>query len=125
MTPERWQQVERLYHSAQQREPGRRAARQDQFLAVASPNDALARFMGEIELAPLAADTVPLAAALGRVLAQEFRVSPSGYFDDFARRKPELGRQLAQARRLRRQRVLARVDAIAERKPALPDVVIR
>ena len=31
----------------------RRAARQEQFLAVASPDDALARFMGEIELAPL------------------------------------------------------------------------
>jgi putative molybdopterin biosynthesis protein len=49
----------------------RRAARQEQFLAVASPDDALARFMGEIELAPLGAETVPLSAALGRVLAQD------------------------------------------------------
>ena len=49
----------------------RRAARQEQFLAVASADDALARFMGAIELAPLAAETVPLSAALGRVLAQD------------------------------------------------------
>src|SRR5438105_1531065 len=53
----------------------RRAARQDQFLAVASSEDALARFLGEIELAPLAAGTVPLAAALGRVLAQDVTAS--------------------------------------------------
>src|SRR5262249_50676190 len=47
----------------------RRAARQEQFLEVVSPEDARARFAQHITLAPLGSERVPLAAALTRVLA--------------------------------------------------------
>ncbi|HEY7662502.1 MAG TPA: molybdopterin biosynthesis protein [Xanthobacteraceae bacterium] len=49
----------------------RRAARQEQFLEVVSAAEARARFMGRIDLAPLASETVGLSAALGRVLAHD------------------------------------------------------
>lgn len=49
----------------------RRAARQEQFLDVVSADEARARFTRHIELAPLAAERVPLAMALARVLAGE------------------------------------------------------
>jgi putative molybdopterin biosynthesis protein len=47
----------------------RRAARQEQFLEVVSPEDARARFAQHITLAPLESERVPLDAALTRVLA--------------------------------------------------------
>src|SRR5581483_9025786 len=47
----------------------RRAARQEQFLEVVSPEEAQARFARHIDLSPLGAETVPLAASLGRILA--------------------------------------------------------
>jgi putative molybdopterin biosynthesis protein len=47
----------------------RRAARQEQFLDVVSAEEATARFQRHLDLTPLAADPVPLASALGRVLA--------------------------------------------------------
>jgi putative molybdopterin biosynthesis protein len=47
----------------------RAAARQEQFLDVISPAEARRRFEDAIDLAPLAAETVGLAQALGRVLA--------------------------------------------------------
>jgi putative molybdopterin biosynthesis protein len=47
----------------------RRAARQEQFLEVVSPEDARARFARHITLAPLDSERVPLDAALTRVLA--------------------------------------------------------
>ena len=47
----------------------RAAARQEQFLEVVSAEEARARFARHVDLAPLAGATVPLAAALGRVLA--------------------------------------------------------
>src|SRR5262245_59995324 len=47
----------------------RAAARQEQFLEVVSPQEARTRFAANVELAPLAPEPVPLAAALGRVLA--------------------------------------------------------
>ncbi len=47
----------------------RRAARQEQFLEVVSPEDARARFARHISLAPLDSERVPLDAALTRVLA--------------------------------------------------------
>ena len=47
----------------------RAAARQEQFLEVVSAEDARARFEAHLDLSPLAGETVPLAAALGRVLA--------------------------------------------------------
>ncbi|MCC6887036.1 MAG: molybdopterin biosynthesis protein [Hyphomicrobiales bacterium] len=53
----------------------RRAARQEQFLEVVSAEQASARFRQQVALAPLAAESVPLASALARVLAQDV-VSP-------------------------------------------------
>jgi molybdopterin molybdotransferase/putative molybdopterin biosynthesis protein len=47
----------------------RRAARQEQFLEVVSPEDARARFARHITLTPLESERVPLDAALTRVLA--------------------------------------------------------
>src|SRR5262249_29318406 len=47
----------------------RRAARQEQFLEVVSAEEARARFARHLDLAPLAAERVLLAAALARVLA--------------------------------------------------------
>jgi putative molybdopterin biosynthesis protein len=49
----------------------RRAARQEQFLEVVSPEDARARFAQHISLAPLDSERVPLAAALTGVLAAD------------------------------------------------------
>jgi putative molybdopterin biosynthesis protein len=49
----------------------RAAARQEQFLDVVSADDAKARFAKHLDLAPLPAETVALAAALGRVLAHD------------------------------------------------------
>ena len=49
----------------------RAAARQEQFLEVVSAEEARARFEQHLDLSPLAAETVPLAAALGRVLAHD------------------------------------------------------
>src|SRR3954462_4257060 len=47
----------------------RRAARQEQFLEVVSAENARARFARNIDMSPLAAERVPLAASLTRVLA--------------------------------------------------------
>jgi putative molybdopterin biosynthesis protein len=47
----------------------RGAARQEQFLEVVSAGEARRRFAAHIDLSPLAAESVNLAAALGRVLA--------------------------------------------------------
>ncbi|MGB8743799.1 MAG: molybdopterin biosynthesis protein [Xanthobacteraceae bacterium] len=49
----------------------RRAARQEQFLEVVSPDEARRRFAAHIDLSPLAAESLSLAAALGRVLAAD------------------------------------------------------
>jgi putative molybdopterin biosynthesis protein len=49
----------------------RRAARQEQFLEVVSAEEARARFTRRLDLSPLPAETVGLAAALGRVLARD------------------------------------------------------
>jgi putative molybdopterin biosynthesis protein len=49
----------------------RRAARQEQFLEVVSADEAHARFARHVDLAPLSAETVKLADALGRVLAHD------------------------------------------------------
>ena len=49
----------------------RRAARQEQFLEVVSAEEAAARFARHIELKPLPAETVTLAAALACVLARD------------------------------------------------------
>ena len=49
----------------------RAAARQEQFLDVVSADEARARFERHLDLTPLAAETVPLAAALTRVLAHD------------------------------------------------------
>jgi putative molybdopterin biosynthesis protein len=49
----------------------RRAARQEQFLEVVSAEEARARFARHVDLSPLAAETVTLAQALGRVLARD------------------------------------------------------
>jgi putative molybdopterin biosynthesis protein len=48
-----------------------RAARQEQFLEVVSAEEARARFMRAIDLAPLPGEMVALTAALGRVLAAD------------------------------------------------------
>jgi putative molybdopterin biosynthesis protein len=49
----------------------REAARQEQFLEVVSAEEARKRFEGRLDLKPLAAERVTLAAALGRVLARD------------------------------------------------------
>ena len=49
----------------------RAAARQEQFLDVVSAEEARARFEQHLDLSPLAAESVPLAAALTRVLAHD------------------------------------------------------
>ncbi|MGD9846414.1 MAG: molybdopterin biosynthesis protein [Variibacter sp.] len=49
----------------------RKAARQEQFLEVVSAEDAKARFERHLTLAPVGTENVPLAAALGRVLAAD------------------------------------------------------
>jgi putative molybdopterin biosynthesis protein len=49
----------------------REAARQEQFLEVVSAEEARARFIRHLDLSPLAAERVPLAAALDRVLAHD------------------------------------------------------
>ena len=49
----------------------RAAARQEQFLDVVSAEEARARFARHLDLTPLAAETVPLSAALTRVLAHD------------------------------------------------------
>ena len=49
----------------------RRAARQEQFLEVVTPDEARARFAHHLDLSPLPAESVALGAALGRVLAQD------------------------------------------------------
>ena len=49
----------------------RAAARQEQFLEVVSAEEARARFAKHLDLSPLPAETVPLAGALGRVLAAD------------------------------------------------------
>ena len=49
----------------------RAAARQEQFLDVVSAEEARARFEQHLDLTPLAAETVPLAHALTRVLARD------------------------------------------------------
>ena len=49
----------------------KRAARQEQFLEVVSAAEARRRFEACIDRSPLAAETVPLAAALSRVLADD------------------------------------------------------
>src|SRR3974377_2226471 len=47
----------------------RRAARQEQFLEVVSAAEARPRFEARLDRAPLAGESVPLAAALSRVIA--------------------------------------------------------
>jgi putative molybdopterin biosynthesis protein len=49
----------------------RRAARQEQFLDVVTRDEAERRFHAHLRLEPLGAETVPLAHALGRVLARD------------------------------------------------------
>jgi putative molybdopterin biosynthesis protein len=49
----------------------RRAARQEQFLEVVSPEEAQKRFATHLDLSPFPAESVPLDAALNRVLAHD------------------------------------------------------
>ncbi len=49
----------------------RRAASQEQFLEVVSPEEARARFAQHVDLSPLPGEAVLLAAALGRVLSND------------------------------------------------------
>jgi putative molybdopterin biosynthesis protein len=49
----------------------RAAARQEQFLEVISPDEARTRFAANVDFTALDPETVPLAAALGRVLAAD------------------------------------------------------
>src|SRR4051812_15702160 len=48
----------------------RHAARQEQFLAIVPAEEAVRRFHAALDLRPLSAETVPLAASLGRVVAR-------------------------------------------------------
>lgn len=86
----------------------RRAARQEQFLEVVSAEEARSRFERHLTLAPLPAETVPLAAALRRVLAADV-IAPTDVppfdragVDGFALRAADtLGAGEAAPRRLR------------------------
>ena len=49
----------------------RRAARQDQFLAIATRDEAEARFRAHLSLSPLGLETLPLAQARTRILAAD------------------------------------------------------
>jgi putative molybdopterin biosynthesis protein len=49
----------------------RQAARQEQFLEVVSAEEARRRFAHHLDLSPLSGESVPLASALGRVLAND------------------------------------------------------
>ncbi|HTK12276.1 MAG TPA: molybdopterin biosynthesis protein [Xanthobacteraceae bacterium] len=53
------------------RDAVRAAARQEQFLAVVSAEEATARFHAHLDLTPRGYESVPLAQALGRVLAHD------------------------------------------------------
>jgi putative molybdopterin biosynthesis protein len=86
----------------------RAAARQEQFLEVVSAEEARARFERHLMLAPLEAQTVSLAEALGRVLAcdvaapQDAPPFDRANVDGFAVRAADtLGASDAQPRRLR------------------------
>ena len=48
----------------------RNLARQEQFLEVVNRNEATTRFQRHLRMGPLGVETVPLSAALGRILAQ-------------------------------------------------------
>jgi len=50
-------------------------SRQDQFLEVIDRDEAERRFLAALRLAPLAAQSIPLAESLGRVLAEDIRSS--------------------------------------------------
>ncbi|GJE16003.1 molybdopterin biosynthesis protein [Methylobacterium marchantiae] len=84
-----------------------RAARQEQFLHVVSRDEAAARFRAAIPHAAMLAETVPLAAALGRVLSADIAspidVPPfdRALVDGFALRSSDtLGASQAEPRRL-------------------------
>src|SRR5438046_1159760 len=49
----------------------RKAARQEQFLEVVSPEEAQKRFAAHLDLSPFPSETVALDAALGRTLAHD------------------------------------------------------
>src|ERR1700719_3502931 len=49
----------------------RRAARQEQFLDVVSPDEARRRFTACVDHSPLGPESLPLASVLGRVLAAD------------------------------------------------------
>jgi putative molybdopterin biosynthesis protein len=53
----------------------RNAARQEQFLEVVSPEEAWNRFKRHLDLSPVAAESVALANALGRILAHDIAAS--------------------------------------------------
>lgn len=74
MTPERWQQVESLFQSAFEREPGQRAA----FLAAACAGDS--SLQSEVE-SLLAADE----RAAGVIDSPVFRVAAELFIDEDAR----------------------------------------
>ena len=73
-------------------------ARQDQFLEVVGRDEATARFHRHLKLQPLGTETVPLALALGRVLARDVvaGVDVPGFdrsnVDGFARARRRHGR---------------------------------
>src|SRR5271166_1111269 len=75
-----------------------RSARQEQFLSVASRDEAEARFRSHLELAPLGEEIVPLAQSRGRVLARDIAaaVDVPGFdrsnVDGFAVRAADLER---------------------------------
>jgi len=86
----------------------RRAARQEQFLEVVSAEDAKARFERHLDLSPLAAEKISLAAALGRMLAHDVMAPVDAppfdrsRVDGFALRAADtLGASDASPRRLR------------------------
>ena len=93
----------------------RAAARQEQFLDVVSADEAVRRFHAVLDLRPLCAETVPLAASLGRVVSHTVAAAADAppfdraLVDGFALRAADsVGATAAGPRRLRlNQEVLA------------------
>jgi putative molybdopterin biosynthesis protein len=92
----------------------RRAARQEQFLEVVSAEEARARFERNIDRTPLPGETVPLAAALGRVLARDI-AAPIDV--------PSFDRANVDGFALRAADIAAATDAVPVRLSLNPEVI--
>ena len=100
--------------------------RQTQFLTVITRDEATARFQRHLQLAPLGKETVPLAKALGRILAEDVRSAVDvpafdrSNVDGFAVQAADTAGAMEEERRglVLNDEVLA--TGVAPREPVLP-----